>query len=193
MSNSMDQIVAITSMNVRNMSQRAASSIVALIGIAGVVTVLIGVLSIAEGFKAVLDISGSDQVAIVLRNGSAAENGSVLTRDAVRLISDGTGVKRDLDGKPIVSAEGLRLLNMHKQQDGTEVNVALRGVGEKFQALRPEFKIIEGRLFSPAVNEVVVGKAAHAQFKGLNIGDKITTRNATWTVVGVFSSSGDSQ
>jgi putative ABC transport system permease protein len=186
------QISSVTAMNLRSMPQRFSTSLVIVIGIAGVVAVLISVLAMSTGMLRTMSNTGRDDRAIVLRNGSAAENGSVLTRDAVRLISDGAGVKRGVDGKPIVSAEGLRLLNMHKKQDGSEVNVAMRGVGEKFQALRPEFKIIEGRLFNPAVNEVVVGKAAHAQFKGLNIGDKITTRGATWTVVGVFSSSGDS-
>ena len=86
--NSFAQIGAITSMNLRNMSQRAASTIVALIGIAGVVTVLIGVLSIAEGFRAVLEISGSDQVAIVLRNGATDEMGSGLTQEQTRVIAD---------------------------------------------------------------------------------------------------------
>ena len=68
----------------------------------------------------------------------------------------------------------------------------MRGVGPQLAELRPELKIVEGRMFEPAVTEVIVGKAAHAQFKGLNIGDKITTRGATWTVVGIFTSGGDS-
>lgn len=73
-----------------------------------------------------------------------------------------------------------------------EVNAALRGVGPKIQAVRPELKILKGRMFSPAVNEIIVGKSAHAQFRGLEIGDRITTRGATWTVVGIFASGGDS-
>jgi len=91
-----------------------------------------------------------------------------------------------------VSAESIRLVNMYKKVDGAEVNVALRGVGPKCQTLRPEFRIIEGRLFNPAVNEVVVGKSARAQYRGTNIGEQIVTRGATWTVVGIFESGGDS-
>jgi putative ABC transport system permease protein len=72
------------------------------------------------------------------------------------------------------------------------VNVAMRGVGPQLAELRPEVKIIQGRMFRTAVTEIIVGKTAHAEFKGLNIGDQIKTRGATWTVVGVFSSGGDS-
>src|SRR3989337_2340411 len=96
--NSLAQIGAITAMNLRNMSQRAAASVVALVGIAGVVTVLIGVLSIAEGFRAVLEISGSPQVAIVLRSGATDEMGSGLSQDQIRVISDSKNVLRDEHG-----------------------------------------------------------------------------------------------
>ncbi len=186
------QIGSVTAMNLRSIPQRLSTSLVIVIGIAGVVAVLVSVLAMSTGMLKTMNSSGRDDRAIVLRNGSAAENGSVLTREAVRLISDGAGVKRDADGKPIVSAEGLRLVNMYKKQDGAEVNVALRGVGAKHQSLRPEFRILEGRMFNAAVNEIVVGKSAHAQYKGLGLGDQLTTRGATWTVVGVFASGGDS-
>lgn len=186
------QIGAVTGMNLRSIPQRLSTSLVIVIGIAGVVAVLVSVLAMSTGMLKTMNNAGRDDRAIVLRNGSAAENGSVLTRDAVRLIGEGVGVKRDADGKPIVSAEGIRLVSMYKKVDGAEVNVALRGVGPKYQTLRPEFRIVEGRLFNPAVNEIVVGKSAHAQYRGTSIGDRIVTRNGTWTVVGIFSSGGDS-
>lgn len=186
------QIGAVTAMNLRSIPQRLSTSLVIVIGIAGVVAVLVSVLAMSTGMLRTMNNTGRDDRAIVLRNGSAAESGSVLTRDAVRLIGEGVGVKRDADGKPIVSAESIRLVSMYKKVDGAEVNVALRGVGPKYRTLRPEFTIVEGRLFNPAVNEVVVGKSAHAQYRGTRIGDQIVTRGANWTVVGIFSSGGDS-
>ncbi|HEY6643891.1 ABC transporter permease [Povalibacter sp.] len=186
------QIGSVTAMNLRSIPQRLSTSLVIVIGIAGVVAVLVSVLAMSTGMIKTMNNTGRDDRALVLRNGSAAESGSVLSRDAVRLISDGAGIRRDVDGKPIVSAEGIRLVNMFKKGDGAEINVVLRGVGNKFQVLRPEFRILEGRMFNAAVNEIVVGKSAHAQFKGLAIGDRITTRGANWTVVGIFSSGGDS-
>ncbi len=186
------QIGAVTAMNFKSLPHRVGTSIVIVIGIAGVVAVLISVLAMSTGMLETMENSGRDDRAIVLRNGSAAESGSALARDAARLIQDAPGVKRDGAGKPIASAESLRLVNLFRKEDGAEVNVALRGVGPQLAELRPEVKIIQGRMFRSAVTELIVGKAAHAEFKGLNIGDQIKTRGATWTVVGVFSSDGDS-
>lgn len=83
-------------------------------------------------------------------------------------------------------------MNLFRKEDGAEVNVAVRGTGPQLAKLRPEVKIIQGRMFQPAVTEMIVGKAANAEFKDLNIGDKVRTRGATWTIVGVFTSGGDS-
>ena len=186
------QIGAVTAMNFKSLPHRIGTSIVIVIGIAGVVAVLVSVLAMSTGMLETMENSGREDRAIVLRNGSAAESGSALARDAARLIQDAPGVKRDSAGKPIASAESLRLVNLFRKEDGAEVNVALRGVGPQLPQLRPEVKIIQGRMFRTAVTELIVGKSAHAEFKGLNIGDQIKTRGATWTVVGVFSSDGDS-
>ena len=186
------QIGAVTAMNFKSLPHRVGTSIVIVIGIAGVVAVLVSVLAMSTGMLETMENSGRDDRAIVLRNGSAAESGSALGRDAARLIQDAPGVKRDSAGKPIASAESLRLVNLFRKEDGAEVNVAMRGVGPQLAELRPEVKIIQGRMFRTAVTEIIVGKAAHAEFKGLNIGDQIKTRGATWTVVGVFASAGDS-
>jgi putative ABC transport system permease protein len=186
------QIAAVTAMNFKSLPHRVGTSVVIVVGIAGVVGVLISVLAMSTGMIETMEHSGRDDRAIVLRNGSASESGSALSRDAARLVADATGIKRDRDGKPIASAEALRLVNLFRKEDGTEVNVAMRGTGPQLQVLRPEVKIVEGRMFRPAVTEIIVGKAAHAQFRGLNIGDQVKTRNANWTVVGVFTSDGDS-
>lgn len=187
--NSMAQIAAITSMNVRNMSQRAASSIVALIGIAGVVTVLIGVLSIAEGFRAVLDISGSDQVAIVLRNGATDEMGSGLSQEQTRIIADSKQAARDEQG-PIVSPELYVVIDVPLKSTGTAANVPLRGVGPQATKLRSNFKIVEGVNFTPGKFELVVGKGASMQFAGLTVGSKLRLGNADWTITGIFEDRG---
>lgn len=186
------QIGAVTAMNLRSLPHRVGTSIVIVIGIAGVVAVLISVLAMSTGMIETMEHSGRDDRAIVMRNGSASETGSALTRDAARLVADASGVRRDRDGKPIASAEALRLVNLYRKDDGAEVNVAMRGVGPQLSSLRPEIKIVEGRMFRSAVTELIVGKAARAEFKGVNVGDTIKTRGATWTVVGVFSSGGDS-
>lgn len=186
------QIGAVTAMNFRSLPQRASTSLVIVIGIAGVVAVLVSVLAMSTGLIRTMENAGRDDRAIVLRNGSFAETSSALDRSSARAVQDAAGIKKNAQGEPILSAEGMRILNLHKQEDGSEVNVILRGVGPMVAEVRPELKIIEGRMFKPAVTEVIVGKQARAQFKGLNIGDVIHARAANWTVVGVFETNGDS-
>jgi putative ABC transport system permease protein len=187
--NSLAQIGAITSMNLRNMSQRAASSIVALVGIAGVVTVLIGVLSIAEGFRAVLEISGSPQVAIVLRSGATDEMGSGLSQDQTRVIADSKNVLRDEQG-PVVSPELYVVVDVPLITTGTAANVPLRGVGPQAAKLRGGFKIVEGTNFTPGKFEVVVGRGASMQFAGLQVGSQLRWGTTNWTVTGIFEDRG---
>lgn len=186
------QIGAVTAMNFRSLPQRITTSLVVVIGIAGVVAVLVSVLAMSTGLIRTMEHTGRDDRAIVMRDGSVAETSSVLDRNTARLIADAAGIKRDAAGEPIVSTETFRILNLHKKEDDVEVNVVLRGVGPKLLELRPELKIIEGRMFRPAVTEVIVGKLARAQFKGLNVGDVVTSKGANWTVVGVFDTGGDS-
>jgi len=187
--NSLSQISAITAMNLRNMSQRMASSIVALVGIAGVVTVLIGVLSIAEGFRAVLEISGSPQVAIVLRSGATDEMGSGLSQDQTRVIADSKNILRDEQG-PVVSPELYVVVDVPLLTTGTAANVPLRGVGAQAAKLRGGFKIVEGTNFTPGKFEVVVGKGASLQFAGLKVGSQLRWGTTNWTVAGIFEDRG---
>jgi putative ABC transport system permease protein len=71
------------------------------------------------------------------------------------------------------------------------VTVPLRGLGAHAMRVRPEMKLVAGRMFRPSVNELIVGKAAKAQYKDMDIGSRIATRTATWTVVGTFTNNGD--
>jgi putative ABC transport system permease protein len=153
--------------------------------------VLVAVLAMAGGMAKTLQGTGREDRAIVLRNGSASESGSALTRNAARIISDAPGIKHDHDGKPLVTAEPLRLLKLFKRDDESEVTAVLRGLGAQAPLVRPEMKIVEGRLFRASVNELVVGKAAKAQYRNTEVGSHILTRTATWVVVGVFTTNGD--
>jgi putative ABC transport system permease protein len=186
------QIGAVTAMNLKSLPQRLGTSLVIVIGIAGVVAVLVSVLAMSTGMIKTMKNAGRDDRVLVLRNGATSEVSSSITRDAARLITEGAGVKRGADGKPIASGESFRLLNLFKKENNAEVSVSIRGVGPKVLEVRPEMKIVAGRMFRPAVHEVIVGKGAKAQFKGLEVGDRVTTRGATWTIVGEFTSGGDS-
>jgi len=189
MSNWLTQVAAITSMSVRNIPQRLAPSVVAAVGVAGVVLVLVGVLSMREGFRAVLDQSGADDIAIVMRSGSTDEMGSNIAQDQTKIVEDSAGVLRD-DKGAVSSPELYVVVDVPLRSTGTAANVPLRGVGSRAAELRQRFTISQGRMFRPGTFEVIVGRGALLQFSGLEVGKQLRWGTTQWQVVGVFDDGG---
>jgi putative ABC transport system permease protein len=183
------ETVAVTAMNLRSLTERKGTSTVAIVGIAGVVAVLIGIFSINEGFRAVLELSGSDDVAIVLRGGATDEMTSGLGQQQTVIISDAPGVLRD-NGQPVSSAELYVIVDVALKSTGTPANVPLRGVGPQAGSLRRGFHMLEGRGFTPGTKEVIVGRGASLQFEGLTVGSQLRSGANVWDVVGVFADAG---
>jgi putative ABC transport system permease protein len=163
------QAASVTAMNVLSIRERSGTSLVAIVGIAGVVAVLIGIFSIAAGFRAVLEFSGADDIAIVLRGGSNDEMTSGLSQQQTLIIADAPGVVSD---------------------DGNPANAPLRGVGPRAAQLRNGFRIIDGREFRPGTNEVIVGQGAAQQFAGLDVGSELRSGTQVWNIVGIFADRG---
>ncbi len=184
------QIVAIAWMNLRNIPQRLGTSLVIVIGIAGVVGVLVALLAMGEGFRATLAGTGTDDRAIVLREGANAELSSGLTREQADLIKRLPGVRRDAGGEPIASAELLVIADLPKASTGTAANAQVRGVQPEAFALRPDVKIIEGRNFTPGPRELIAGRGAASQFGDIQVGSRIAFRDSDWTIVGLFEAGG---
>lgn len=189
MLNWLSQIVSVTLFNLRTIPQRAGSAAAAAVGIAGVVAVFVGVLSIAEGFRKAMTSTGSAEVALVLRSGADAEMTSGLSREDVRLIKDAPGLARD-GGGPVASAELFVIIDLPKRSTDTPANVPLRGVEPAAAAVRGDLKMISGRPFEPGRNEIMVGTGAARAFAGLELGETIKVGQSEWTVVGVFSANG---
>jgi putative ABC transport system permease protein len=187
--NSMAQVVAVTLMNLRNMRERAGPSLVALVGVAGVVTVVTGLLSIGEGFRAVLERAGAEDVAIVLRGGAPDEMNSNFSQTETRVIADAEQLARDADGA-IASPELYVVVDVPLQRTGTPANVPMRGVSADSGALRQDFRIVDGRMFTPGTFEVVVGRGAAAQFSGLEVGRTVQSGSTNWVVTGHFADRG---
>src|SRR5260221_13900863 len=79
------QIAAVTSMNLRNLPSRKGSSLVIVVGIAGVVGVLVALLSMSRGFDQTLKATGRDDCAILLAAGVDSELASFISRDLLPL------------------------------------------------------------------------------------------------------------
>ena len=180
--------IAITLLNLAAIPRRLGSSLVIVIGIAGVVGVLISVLAMAQGFLDTMSHTGRPDRAIVLRGSSQSELSSTISRDNAQVIADAKGVKIDPSGHAIQSAEMVAIVDQPLAASGTPANLTFRGVGPQAFLLRPELKMVAGRMFQPGLHEVIVGKSAQTQFSGLEIGSHLQVRESDWTVVGVFDS-----
>jgi putative ABC transport system permease protein len=185
----LSQIITVTSVNLRSIRERLGSSIVAMVGIAGVVVVVLGVLSIAEGFKAAMATVGDPQTVIIMRAGSDTEMTSGLSGDTARLIMDTPGLARNERG-PIASPELFVIVGHPTKKDPSDANVPLRGVSPAALDVRPQVKIIEGRMFTQGTNEIIVGRAASQQFANLTVGSAPKWGQNNWQVVGIFEAQG---
>lgn len=191
------QIASVTVMNLRSVPQRLASSSVVVVGIAGVVAVLMSVSALTRSMSDAVLATGSPDRAIVLRAGATGEFSSTLLVDAVATIKDAPGIARTASGGPAAaggpaaSAEFVTGVNLLRKENGARAGLTVRGVDPAAMAVRPEISIIDGRTFNPGLREILVGRGALEEFRGVAIGDEVALRDSRWTVVGVFESDGD--
>ena len=189
MFNWIGQTVAVTALNLRTIPQRLGSSGVAIVGIAGVVIVLVSVLSIAQGFTAAMQDSGSPSHALVMRSGADSEMTSGLGGPEVDVIKQAPGIRRD-GQTAIASAELYVIIDLPKKSTNTAANVPMRGVEPTAMKVRSDTSIVEGRMFEFGTNEIVVGRGASGQFAGLTVGNELRSGQNSWKVVGVFEADG---
>jgi putative ABC transport system permease protein len=185
----LSQIVSTTLLALQTLPQRKGSSLSAIFGIAGVVAVLVGVLSIAKGFEQTMKVSGSPDTVMVMRTGSSSEMMSGLGGPEARIIADSEGIARSENGA-LASAELFVVINLAKRSTGTDANVPLRGVGPAAFEIRNDFTIVAGRTFEWGHNEIIVGQGAAAEFAGLDLGKSIMIGKNEWAVVGIFTAGG---
>ena len=187
--NWLSQVVSVTKFGLLGIPQRRGSVAAAVFGIAGVVAVLVGVLSIAAGFRQAMTVSGTADSAIVLRTGADSEMMSGFGHSSTRIIADAPGVARTPEG-PLASAELFVIINLPKRSTGSDVNVPLRGVEAAAFRVHGQVRLVEGRTFEPGRNEVIVGVGAAREFAGMEVGGSLRIGHHDWPVVGVFSADG---
>jgi putative ABC transport system permease protein len=172
--------------NLRSITARWPSALVAVLSVAGTVGVFLVVLAMATGFQATLVASGSEQNAIVIRGGADSEMMSALMLEQVRIFGDAAGVARAEDGSPLVSGEVVVIAAFPLVSSGTDANVQVRGVSPRALEVRPNVRIVQGRFFQPGLAELVVGSNVPKTYEGLALSSTVEFGGGTWTVVGVF-------
>ena len=175
--------------NLRSVKARWTSAIVAVLGIAGTVGVFVAMLSLARGFKATLVSSGSEDNAIIMRAGATSEMTGGVTIDTVKIVQDAPGIARSADG-PLVTPEVVLVAPIPLISTGTDANVQVRGVSKNVLEIRRQIKMVQGRMFTPGLTEIVVGKNANISYAGLTLGNTISLGSVRWLIVGIFDAGG---
>ena len=174
----------------RSSVARRLTTVITMLGIALVVFVFTAVLMMANGVQKTLRSTGSDDNMIVVRKAAMSEIMSILDREAAGIVVSMTQVARFADGRPISSKEVVSIINLNKLGAEGISNVSVRGVEEAAFQLRPQVKVVQGRMFRWGAREVIAGAGITNRFVGTQIGEKVKFGGDIWTVVGIFDSEG---
>ncbi len=174
----------------RSSSSRRLTTLITVLGIALVVFVFTAVLMMANGVQQTLRSTGSDDNVTVTRKAAASEIMSIIDREAAGIVSNMPQVARSADGRPLSSQEAVVIINLAKLGAKGISNVTVRGVDEAAFQLRPQVRIVEGRMFKWGAREIIVGSGITTRFGGAQIGQQVKFGGDLWSVVGIFDTGG---
>lgn len=173
----------------RNFRTRKLTTLITITGIALVVFVFAAVLMMAYGIQKTLVSTGSPDNVKVVRKAANGEISSIIDGDTQGIIKSLPYIAKTEDGTPLISTEPVVIINLEKSNGGVS-NITVRGVSSTVKELRPQMKIIEGRMFNWGVRELIVGQSITRQFKDAQIGSLVKFAGDDWKIVGVFSTDG---
>jgi putative ABC transport system permease protein len=175
--------------SVRSLVHRPATSLATALGIAFVVLTFVGMLALANGFRATLISTGRADNALLLRKGADGEISSGIGRDAAAIVRSLPEVARLGDGRPLATGD-VYVVVAKPRYNGSETHMPVRGVGAEALAVRDEVRVVAGRLFEPGRAEVIVGKGLVGRMRDTELGDRLRFGQQDFTVVGHFAAGG---
>ena len=190
MSSIINQSLALTTSNLKSLRRRIWTSLSLVFSVAMVVTVLLGFLAMSNGLRTSLLQAGSRDIAIALGKGAATELGSRIDPSQLHYLDGVTGIATDAAGAPVISPEMVIPVEVPEKTNGMLSTLSLRGIGPFGLSVRPNVRIVRGRMFNPGTSEIVVGRRLSLDYKGLEIGEQLTLGTSKWTIVGIFDAGG---
>ncbi|MGE5845276.1 MAG: ABC transporter permease [Ignavibacteria bacterium] len=175
--------------SIRSFGSRKLTTIITISGIALVVFVFAAVLMMAYGIEKTLVSTGSPDNLIVIRKASTGEISSIIDGDTQNIIRTLPYLGKTSDGKPMITNDLVVIINLNKFGGGLS-NVTVRGVSQVVREVRPQVKIIEGRMFNSTLRELIVGESVAKNFEGTQIGQTIKFAGDNWKIVGKFTTDG---
>ncbi len=174
---------------IRNFSSRKLTTFITVAGIALVVFVFAAVLMMAYGIQKTMRATGSNDNVMIFRKSSTSEITSIVGPDIQNIISTLPHIAKSADGTPLISYEPVVVINLEKISGGLS-NITVRGVSKPINELRPNMKMIQGRMFRWGMRELIVGEAIAKRFKGAQLGSFVKIAGDNWKIVGVFTADG---
>ena len=171
---------------VRNVAARRLTTVLTAGGMALVVYVFATVLMLAAGLKQTLVSTGQDDNVVVIRRGAQSEVQSGVDRTQAGVVESLSDIAIGEDGQKLMSKEPVVLINQPKRGSNKSSNVVIRGVTPNGLELRPQVRLVEGRMFRPGTSEIITGRAIAEGFQGAGVGETLRFASRDWTVVGVF-------
>ncbi len=173
----------------RNFMARKLTTFITIAGIALVVFVFTAVLMMAFGIQKTLVSTGSADNVMITRKAANAEISSIIGPDVQNVIRTLPHIAKEPDGNLVISDEPVVIVNLEKQGGGVS-NITVRGVSPEINQLRPQVKIIKGRMFTLGLRELIVGDAIAKRFPGAHLGSYIKFAGDNWKIVGIFTTNG---
>ncbi|MBF0327972.1 MAG: ABC transporter permease [Nitrospirae bacterium] len=170
----------------RNLVTRRLTTTLTASGMALVVFVFASVMMLAEGLRKTLITTGSYDNAVVIRKGTVSEVMSGVEKNQALLIETQPEIALGEDGSPLLTKEVVVIISLNKRKDDQPSNVVIRGVGDKSLSLRPQVKLVQGRMPKPGSAEIIAGSSIAQRFKGGGIGETLSFGAREWTVTGIF-------
>ena len=174
------------SYTLRNLAARKLTTALTAGGMSLVVFVFATVLMLEEGLRVTLVETGSPDNAVVIRRSAGNEVQSVIDRNQASIVENQPEVAYGANGMRLSSKETVVLISLLKRDSDKASNVLIRGVSQAGVEMRPQVRIIEGRMFRPGSSEIIAGKSVAERYQGAGIGEKIRFGQREWIVVGII-------
>jgi putative ABC transport system permease protein len=170
----------------RNLWSRRLTTVLTAAGLALVVFVFAAVLMLNEGLRRTMVTSGEYDNVVLIRKSAETEVQSSVPRAQADAAMSHPAVALTRQGLPLASRETVVLISLDKRDSGQRSNVLIRGVGPNAFALRPQVRLVAGRLFRAGSSEIVAGASVARRFAGAGLGERVRFGQREWTVVGLI-------
>lgn len=179
------QFIGILRVDLSGAAQRMGSVLTIIIGVACAVGVLVSMLAMGIGMQRQATANVRPD-RVILNSTGARSIQSSIPRDAALSARDLPGIKKGIDGAPIVIFTTLVPIEAHRRVTGIRIFFPLVGTTANLTQYRPEIHFTDGRMFRPGLHELIASNSCRRQFTGFDMGDRRSIRGIDWVVVGHF-------